>query len=183
VSQTVGGCTSPVAAINASPLIIPSVSLAPYSDVCIDDPAFNLSGGFPSGGVYAGTGVSLGSFDPLTASYGTFLITYTYTDINTCSAESQQTITVGCAGVGENVEASLSVHPNPSNGIFIIQLGETKMNWIKILDQTGRVIHELTLNSDTVCSIDLSSHAKGVYTVLVHTEKGLFNERIVLTEL
>jgi PKD repeat protein len=182
VSQTIGGCTSPVASITAAPLTIPTVSLTPISDVCINDPSFALSGGSPAGGTYSGTGVSAGNFDPSVAGFGTFLITYDFTDVNSCNAQAQQTITVGCAGVEENSSVNLSILPNPSNGVFTIQLGEEKMNMIKIIDQAGRIIDEIKLNLESEYSIDLSSQAEGIYSILIFTENGMFNERIVLAK-
>jgi hypothetical protein len=48
------------------------------SSVCIDEPAFTLSGATPIGGVYSGNGVSAGIFNPATAGEGSHTITYTY---------------------------------------------------------------------------------------------------------
>ena len=75
-------------------LSVPSVSLSPFADVCSNNPAFQLSGGSPAAGVYSGTGVSGGSFNPVTAGAGTFVITYTYTGTNSCVSSSQRNILV-----------------------------------------------------------------------------------------
>ncbi|MEE4178584.1 MAG: T9SS type A sorting domain-containing protein [Bacteroides sp.] len=72
----------------------PEVSLASFEAVCEDVPAFVLSGGMPEGGVYSGTGVADGMFDPALAGNGTFEITYTYTDANGCSNYATASITV-----------------------------------------------------------------------------------------
>jgi hypothetical protein len=62
----------------------PAVALAPFSGVCLDAPAFALSGGTPAGGTYNGTGVAAGMFTPATAGTGLHAITYTYADTNSC---------------------------------------------------------------------------------------------------
>jgi gliding motility-associated-like protein len=87
------GCTdfaTNTITVNAAPL----VNLAAFADVCIDEPTFTLSGGFPLGGTYSGTGVSGGDFDPAAAGVGTHTITYTYTDGNGCTNQATNTITV-----------------------------------------------------------------------------------------
>ncbi len=62
----------------------------PYDTICGFGPELYLDGGEPAGGVYAGTGVSNGYFDPITAGNGTHVISYTYTSPSGC-AESVST--------------------------------------------------------------------------------------------
>lgn len=73
---------------------LPAITLDPWPDVCINDDPITLSGGMPEGGVYSGTGVSNGIFDPALAGIGTHTITYAYEDGNGCSNSAEQTITV-----------------------------------------------------------------------------------------
>ncbi|MFC2111053.1 BspA family leucine-rich repeat surface protein, partial [Bacteroidota bacterium] len=73
---------------------LPVVSLTSFSDVCLSNPTFTLTGGLPIGGTYSGTGVSGGIFYPSIAGVGTYTITYVYSDINGCIDSAQQTITV-----------------------------------------------------------------------------------------
>ncbi|MDT8394271.1 MAG: T9SS type A sorting domain-containing protein [Bacteroidales bacterium] len=73
---------------------LPTVTLDPWPDVCINDDPITLSGGMPEGGVYSGTGVNNGIFDPVAVGIGTHTITYTYEDSNGCSNLAEQTITV-----------------------------------------------------------------------------------------
>ncbi len=70
------------------------MAFSPLADVCISAPAFALSGGSPAGGTYSGTGVSGGIFNPATAGAGTFTITYSYTDGNSCTNTASNTIEV-----------------------------------------------------------------------------------------
>ncbi|CAN0495486.1 unnamed protein product, partial [Discosporangium mesarthrocarpum] len=75
--------------ITVNPL--PTVSLSSLSPVCITATSFTLAGGTPTGGTYSGTGVSAGSFSPSTAGVGSHLITYTYTDANSCTSSDTST--------------------------------------------------------------------------------------------
>ncbi|MES2800082.1 MAG: PKD domain-containing protein [Bacteroidota bacterium] len=169
VSQTVGGCTSPVATVTASPFSFPTVTQSPFADVCIDDAAFTLSGGSPAGGTYSGTGVIAGVFDPSIAGFGTFAISYQFTDGNNCSAIVQQSINVGCSSVDENGESQINLMPNPTNGIFTIELQGDVLQNIAIFDQTGRlVLEQQNLNGNSI-QFNLSSFGTGVYSVKVET--------------
>ena len=84
------GCPqSTTGVVTVNPL--PTVTLSTLADACSNDADIVLSGGTPAGGVYSGTGVTAGSFNP---SAGTQNITYTYTDGNNCSDVAIQTIIV-----------------------------------------------------------------------------------------
>lgn len=74
----------------------PNVSFGVLSNVCLNQAAFLLTTGSPSGGTYSGPGVSNNMFDANTAGVGTHTLTYTYTDpVTGCIGTAQQTITVG----------------------------------------------------------------------------------------
>ncbi|GEO04523.1 hypothetical protein AAE02nite_21870 [Adhaeribacter aerolatus] len=74
----------------------PTVSLAPFSDVCSNAPVFTLTGGSPANGTYAINGIPATTFDPAVVGAGTHTITYTFTQ-NGCSSTAAQTITVSQA--------------------------------------------------------------------------------------
>jgi len=92
VSDNAGGTGSDVVTVTINPL--PTVTLSPFSSVCITASPFALTGGSPSGGTYSGTGVSSNTFSPSTAGAGSHIITYTYTDGNNCSNAATQNLTV-----------------------------------------------------------------------------------------
>ncbi|HNS17961.1 MAG TPA: T9SS type A sorting domain-containing protein [Bacteroidales bacterium] len=74
-----GSCTFE---ITVNPL--PVVTCPENFSVCLEAEPWMLYGGLPEGGEYTGTGVSGGMFDPEVAGPGDHVITYTYTDENTC---------------------------------------------------------------------------------------------------
>jgi len=73
---------------------IPVLSCPTDQLVCLNTPAFTLSGATPAGGTYFGNGVAAGQFFPSTAGTGTHAITYSYTDGNLCTATCNYNITV-----------------------------------------------------------------------------------------
>jgi uncharacterized protein (TIGR02145 family) len=74
---------------------LPVVQLADFVPVCISVPPFALTGGTPPGGSWSGPGVnpSTGFFDPSSGA-GPHLITYTFTDANSCTSSATKTLTV-----------------------------------------------------------------------------------------
>jgi len=76
----------------------PPVSLTPCNDLIttVNAQPFLLKGGLPLGGIYSGQGVTpaTGMFNPAAAGIGTIPITYTYTDVNTCTANTGLNILV-----------------------------------------------------------------------------------------
>ncbi|MEY4603055.1 MAG: hypothetical protein RIT43_347 [Bacteroidota bacterium] len=183
VSQTIGGCTSAVGIGVANPLTIPSVTFAPLNDVCINTPAFALSGGLPAGGVYSGTGVTSNVFDPSVAGYGVFTIVYTLTDVNGCSASNQQPISVGCAGDEDVQPVSFTIYPNPGNGLVTLVSQGMDIENLKVFDAAGKLVFDQLLVSGAGSYlIDLSELSQGVYSLEILSSGKAFRERVILTE-
>ncbi len=92
----VGACnTSAPVSTSITVNALPTVTLAiPQIVFCLSDSAYTLTGGLPAGGVYSGTAVTNGVFDPAAAGVGTHTITYTYVDANSCSASNQASVQV-----------------------------------------------------------------------------------------
>ncbi|MCB0483698.1 MAG: SBBP repeat-containing protein, partial [Flavobacteriales bacterium] len=102
--------------------------LTPFtSTYCDNDAPFTLSGGFPSGGSYIGTGVSSGVFYPSVAGAGTHPISYVFTNLG-CSDTATQNITINskpsvsfasvpmqCAST---FSLNLASYVSPSGGTF-----------------------------------------------------------------
>jgi len=87
---TIGSDNGVDLVINANP----TVTQAPFSDVCLGGGTITLVGASPAGGTYSGTGVSGTSFDPTVAGVGSTNISYSYTDGNGCSGSVTEPIVV-----------------------------------------------------------------------------------------
>jgi hypothetical protein len=96
----------------------PVVSVVVPGTVCLDGGLINLLG-TPVGGTFTGTGVLGSSFDPTVAGLGTFNITYSYTDGNSCSASITQNINVtsGSSPVLQTV-SPLCINSNPISLVY-----------------------------------------------------------------
>jgi lysyl endopeptidase len=156
-----GGCTSSATTtVTVNPL--PTVNVSSFGTVCSTYAPVTLTGGTPAGGVYSGTAVSAGQFNPTTAGVGTFNITYTYTDGNNCSNNAVAQIVVDpCAGIEDPSAASILVYPNPTTQIIYITGLTEGMHSYAIISTIGQVIQTGNLNGDG--SIDMGIIANGTY--------------------
>ncbi|MDQ3190676.1 MAG: GEVED domain-containing protein, partial [Bacteroidota bacterium] len=166
---------------------IPSVNFAPFTSImCVDDAAVTLSGGSPLGGIYSGTGVSGGMFDPGTAGADTHTITYTVTGANLCtnSATEDQTVDL-CTGIKENGSPEFVIYPNPTLGIFNISVNDANFDQllITIIDLNGReVYNEIDKNifSNYTKQINLNGLSRGIYYIKLNIGTELKVHKIIL---
>ena len=107
---------------------LPNVTVGSFQDICINTPAFSLTGGMPAGGTYSGTGVSGGSFSAADAGAGSHPITYTCTSAEGCVNSAVSSVQVNAlpavdftgpvapAGVCQDFPTPYSymVNPTPS---------------------------------------------------------------------
>ena len=86
------------------------------------------------------------------------------------------------AGSGENNQIKIEFFPNPTTGIFSISLTgslEQKIsNKITIYDAIGTIIQKTEMLNETV-TIDISSHAKGMYFIKIENEQGVKVKKII----
>ncbi len=71
-----------------------NISLPSFGNLCENADSLVLSGGSPSGGFYSGNSVNNNVFYPVNSGSGSFTITYSYLEANTCIASTNSTVTV-----------------------------------------------------------------------------------------
>lgn len=103
----------------------------------------------------------------------------TVEDQNGCSGSASLTLTVdGCLGI-EELEASISVYPNPTNGLVTIQFDQFQGDYqMELIDAFGKVIEHKQLTSNETM-IDLSNYATGVYTIKIASDEFTVLKRLV----
>jgi hypothetical protein len=140
----------------------------------------NVSGGsapyfytWTDGGSY-----SSGMQDPSNMPGGNYSVTIT--DANGCMTTVTDIIVPSELGIDENGNTVFSIYPNPSNGVFNVQLVDPSsvMN-VTVMDIAGRVVYAND-NVDNTFVVDLSSAASGTYMINIETNAASFMKRIVL---
>lgn len=162
----------------------PEVALSPFSNLCFNAPPIVLNGGTPAGGTYSGTSVSGGIFTP--NAVGDFLITYTFTDGNNCSGSASQTIRVEVCSSLENIEEqAMILYPNPSTGLFQIDLGNlsNEFDKISVINAQGQIVHSSKINqgsSVSLIQLELNHLPSGVYILECAGSKQKLFSKLIL---
>ena len=187
-SNTTTGCDSIITTtlnVNSNPVVL----LPPFLEqFCLDGVILALSNGTPLGGTYSGTGiVTSPNFNPALAGLGNHIISYTFTDNNSCSATATQTLTVtDCTGLEEFAEdQNITVYPNPSNGLVSLNILNAQFEslQISITDVQGKIIFnhtEKNVIGTFKKEIDLQEKAKGLYFISFTSDRKSSTQKLIL---
>jgi alpha-tubulin suppressor-like RCC1 family protein len=127
---------------------------------------------------------------PFFSQDGSKVYTVIGTDAHGCSNSDSRTITViplqvngfcQVTAINEITEQlSISIFPNPSNGVFLIKNQNGKMENVSIFNFLGENIYSAQTHSDKI-EINLSKEAKGIYFLQILDEtKKVLNKKIVI---
>ncbi|MBN2892728.1 MAG: T9SS type A sorting domain-containing protein [Bacteroidales bacterium] len=192
VSDTSGNCTTEAAFITVLDTLLPSVLCVENQIVNADNThSYTVSGTlFDPVSIDDNCGVAsvendfnnLTTLDGAQLSEGTTTIIWTITDdggnIVTCSFDVLVNAYVGTADL---LAEGIQIFPNPTNGQFIIYSDELTINWVKIIDLTGKMIYSSSYNHTTksIHQIDLSNFESGIYILSITTENGVYVQKII----
>ena len=167
---------------------VPSVSLSGLNTAYLPTDAPVQLSGSPTGGVFNGTGVSGSTFSPATAGLGTHGVSYAVVNGSGCIGVSAICTTVdlttGGPGIGvDNGGSGVEIYPNPANGLYNLMLEQMEgIVTAKVYDAQGREVWANTIvanGSRSQHSIDISTHAKGIYTLQLQTTQGAITRKLV----
>jgi hypothetical protein len=79
----------------------------------------------------------------------------------------------------EEKRSNISIYPNPSNGIFVIELDGTTKYDLTIYNVLGQTVFS-TFTNTILTTIDLSSFDKGVYTVELKNKNAIYIEKVIV---
>lgn len=76
------------------------------------------------------------------------------------------------------VKENFKLIPNPSNGLVTYLVSDIEVQQLTIFDQLGRLIQQR--NQVTETEFDFSHLSEGIYIIQIDTEKGLFNQKLII---
>lgn len=108
---------------------------------------------------------------------------YSVTGTNALGCEGKTTYVLNveaCVGISKTSDAisGLSIYPNPTTGIFTVELNTNLAKTIVVTDVTGRVILNTNSSSDKT-TLNLNAFANGIYYVKVQSEDAVKVTKIV----
>ena len=205
VKITDGSCntTSTPTTVTVNPN--PMVTLSSIPNLLTSDNAITLVGS-PTGGTFSGKGVVGETLSPKNTGLGRKTVTYSYTTPQGCSGSASRNFVVSdtlgnvcttsvvdtlkikvrfTAGINANTWNELSVYPNPTSDILIINNGNfTKMNGysIKIKDLTGKEVYNNFITTQKTEISMKTFGSKGIYIleILDSQNQAIENKKIVL---
>lgn len=111
-------------------------------------------------------GCNRSGYNKGTSSNGTFLDNINITG----------TTTTGIAN--NSINTSITIFPNPSNGIFTLQLNRSETVQVEVYNALGALVYETKRMDGTTQMLDLSGFAKGLYTAKI-----IFADRVEAKKL
>jgi hypothetical protein len=103
------------------------------------------------------------------------------TGANGCSNKATVTQNVqGCVSISENhgTLAGLRVYPNPTTGLFNVELNSAEINSVVVTDVTGRIVMAVGAHGNTV-SMNLDGLASGVYYAKINSDNNSAVVRVI----
>jgi Domain of unknown function (DUF2341)/Secretion system C-terminal sorting domain len=150
-------------AVNANPV---ASLTAPFVSLCAGTPA-TLTG-LPVSGTYS---VVSGSPSALVgnvfnaSNVGSFTIAYSTTNAANCTDTAQFTFNVNCVlGLDNTIinHSSLTIFPNPNNGVFTISSSVEVDGTIELINELGQVVYKNRMNGLSK-NMDVQNIAAGIY--------------------
>jgi hypothetical protein len=81
--------------------------------------------------------------------------------------------------ISKDVTANVSISPNPSNGLFTIELDADAIASIEVYDSTGKKVKSLE-QSSTKQVLDLTGYSEGIYLVNITSNGNKISKRVIL---
>ena len=95
-----------------------------------------------------------------------------YSSLSACQANCPP------SAIGEK-ESKISIYPNPSSGVFVIELDRALKYEIMVYNVLGQTVFS-TFTNTMLTTIDLSSFDKGVYTVELKDKNASYIEKVIV---
>lgn len=175
------GCTTTSVVVDISEPSSLSASAGTISPEYFgNDGSVNLSvsgGTAPYTYAWTGAGYSSSVQDPSNMPGGTYNVTVT--DANGCTTTVNNVVVPSELGLDENGNTLFTIYPNPSNGVFNVQVAEVGTINCVVTDITGRVVYQ-NEKVNTTFVVDLSFAANGTYMVNITTANTSYVKRVVL---
>ncbi len=170
ITYTLFGCYDSAATVSVNAL--PLVNLGVDTVACV---SYTLDAGNP-GSSYLWSDSS-SSQTLVVTTMGIASYTVQVLDVNGCMNSDTVVVTIDpCLGLTEITSANFTMYPNPTNDLVsVVSNGKSSAVFI---NSAGKIV--LTASFLQKTTIDCSSLANGLYTVILYNETGVGTKRLIL---
>ena len=81
--------------------------------------------------------------------------------------------------VSDFKQTIFNVYPNPTNGVFVIELEKTAKYDVRLYNVLGQTVYTTSTNAMST-TVDLSSFDKGIYTVELKDANTIYTEKVIV---
>ncbi len=171
-----------------------SIAVSPLPQVTFDivknvvcknlNPILALNTGTPSGGVYAGSGVTGVTFNATNLSVGNYVLSYSLTSAAGCVGSDTANVTVSvCTSIDEEIENIIAVYPNPFNTSLNIFSSNNEKFEVLLTDIEGRRIRSLVFDAGSEnVHINTANLANGIYLLNLNYEGKSVVKKLIKTD-
>ena len=180
------GCSSNPVTFNIVVLPLPELTLsAPDSSFCLDGGLVSITAS-PAGGQLTGSGISGTSFDPGAAGIGEHVISYSFTDENSCSKSASLSVEVDACAEIKNVGhlTGIIIQPNPFKDQLSFRMTDlfSGSATVILVDMLGKEYFRQTIGADdkSLIQVPIAKGASGIYLLKIETSSGkLFVSKLI----
>ncbi|MBK9672542.1 MAG: T9SS type A sorting domain-containing protein [Bacteroidetes bacterium] len=163
------GCgTSLPQTLNITLNSLPTIIFSQLDTLCFSSNPIVLQAGIPAGGVYTGVGITNDSiFNPSLSGAGSFLINYTYTDLNSCSNNAYNTQVVDlCLSIEPEIanQSNIKFYPNPANEY--IHITDANGAEVVVFNSIGEIVETVFIKTDFYI-LNIKKYLPGIYFLRV----------------
>jgi hypothetical protein len=177
--------TSPNGCINRDSLLVseiapPNINLGNDVSVAGNSHVLNAGGGFMD---YLWLPGNQTSQQITVTQNGTYIVFVT--NSGGCRASDTVLVTLGTASIQEEyTKSTIHIFPNPSTGIFQLNLTESGTFQLDVIAISGQLVfsQQIVAISETPIPIDLSHLSNGVYNLRLSNPKSFNSQKIIINQ-
>jgi len=166
---------------------VPVVELGADTSICGVN-TMTLNAGNPGSTYLWSTGETTQTIEISTDEvYGEMVYSVEVTNATSCVNSGDITITwVDCTSIDEfSNNVSLSIYPNPNNGEFSLKINalQDEILNVRVVNELGAVVYskeDISVRDAITLNINLKEKAAGIYSLVVSSDNGMINKKIVV---
>ncbi len=124
--------------------------------------------------------------DTLGYGYGTQDMSVQVTNQSGCIGDGSVSVEfVDCTGIDEMNDITLNIYPNPTNGVFKVNLNKQIYDQVELTvsNQSGKVVYQIPLvdlKNSNIINVDLRGYSDGIYTVSIINNGVSVSSRVII---